>query len=91
MKIIKRNVLGGINNYDPEILHRAKKVDLVTLPLDTEGTNCFNCKWIRDKHHDVAMCVNPKVAQEVSKRMCCAIWDNDKSYRPWGKIQDVLK
>jgi hypothetical protein len=81
--MIRDNAQGGVNETDKLALERAKKVDLITLPDDIEGTNCYNCKWIsghKSKNH--AMCTHPKVRQFVNERMCCILWTNEGEYRP---------
>jgi hypothetical protein len=79
----KKDAAGGLV---PENMERAKKVDLITLPPDVEGTNCFNCKWVGHKKGDVRFCEQPQVKQLVNKRMCCAKWDRTDINRPWGDI-----
>lgn len=81
---MEKNDLGGINEMDKGALERAKGADLVTLPEDVKGTNCYNCKWIsRDKKAYGSMCRHPKVKQYVNSRMCCALWDAKGTYRPF--------
>lgn len=78
------NPLGGINETDKPALERAQKADLVTLPRNVKGTNCYNCKWIseyKEKHY--AFCKNKSVRQNVNGRMCCALWDAKGTYRPF--------
>lgn len=85
--MLKENKLGGINELDKPALERAKKADLVTLPNDVEGTNCYNCKWIsKYKEEYKRMCTHPYVRQYVNERMCCAFWDNSGCYRAFGKM-----
>lgn len=84
----KLNRQGGVQTSNIEELRRAKKSDLVTLPKDVEGTNCFNCKYIRDKKGKIGYCSHPKVAQDVSNHMCCALWDNSGLIREFGKIDE---
>lgn len=86
--MITKNSLGGINDRDPKPLEMAKKVDLVTFPKDMEGTNCYNCKWISEKKPSMGFCINRHVKQYVNQRMCCALWDNNSAYRPYGS-QDI--
>ena len=80
------NRQGGVEIRSHEDLLRAKKADLITLPKDVTGTNCFNCKWIKNKEGKVGYCSHPKVAQDVSERQCCANWDNSKTLREFGRI-----
>lgn len=82
MKLVK-NKLGGINDLDASALKRAKETDLLTFDRDINGTNCYNCKWIKNKTQEHGYCGNPKVAQYVNNRMCCAVWDTNASYRPY--------
>lgn len=65
---------------DSSALERAKRVDLITLPEGITGTNCFNCKYIKDSY-----CVHPEVDQPVTERMCCALWDAEGTKRAWEK------
>lgn len=70
---------------------RAEQVDLVTLPVKVEGTNCGNCKFISGAQtlgvdrsgNEVSggFCNHPKVYQEVTNRMCCALWDSPGTLR----------
>lgn len=82
------NRQGDVKTKDVEELRRAKKADLVTLPKSVLGTNCFNCKWIKSKRDDIGYCSQPKVAQDVSKHQCCALWDNEGVMREFGKIDE---
>jgi hypothetical protein len=83
---LEKNDLGGINDHDGEALERAKAVDLITLPQDIKGTNCYNCKWISsDKKSYGAMCKQPKVKQYVNQRMCCILWSSKGEYRPFKR------
>ncbi len=84
----KLNRQGGVVSDSIEELRRAKKADLVTLPKDVEGTNCFNCKYIKDKKDKIGYCSHPKVAQDVSNRQCCALWDRKDLIREFGKIDE---
>ena len=73
---------GGLDQKDQEEMARAKKADLITLPKDIEGTNCFNCKFVDKKK---GFCNHKEVMQNVTARMCCALWDANGVYRPWQK------
>jgi len=84
--MLRKNNQGGLLIYNKEDLERAKAADLVTLPEDVKGTNCYNCMYIFDKKDDIGFCKHPKVAQYVNERMCCALWDNRKIYRQFGEI-----
>lgn len=89
--MLNENDQGGVNETDRPALARAKKVDLVTLPEDIKGTNCYNCKWIsKHKDKDKAMCTHSEVRQYVNGRMCCILWSNEGEYRPF-KREKILK
>jgi hypothetical protein len=79
--MVKFNELGGIEAQHEDELKRAKKVDLITMPRDIDGTNCFNCKFIRDKKERVGYCSHKDVSQDVNKRMCCVRWSRTGEYR----------
>lgn len=84
--MLKENDLGGVNDMDKPALNRAKKVDLITLPEDVEGTNCYNCKWISNyKTDEKGMCTHPEVRQNVNERMCCILWEGKGEYRPFKR------
>lgn len=84
--MLEPNDLGGINETDKPALERAKKADLVTLPEDVEGTNCYNCKWISSyKNDEKGMCTEPHVRQYVNQRMCCILWSGKGEYRPFKR------
>lgn len=78
---IRYNELGGVIAETDRNLQKAKDVDLVTLPRKTLGTNCFNCRFIRNPliHH--GHCSHPKVDQQVNERMCCVLWSGIGEYR----------
>jgi hypothetical protein len=63
-------------------LERAKDQDLITLPLDVQGTTCANCLYRRGSS-SVFDCVHPKIKQKVSARMCCKLWDRKGTIRAW--------
>lgn len=69
----------------PSRLERAKEADLITLPENIEGTNCGNCKFVDLKNK---MCLHPKVAQKVSEKMCCALWDAEGVVREWENNEE---
>jgi len=76
--MIRLNAQGGTVPENEIDRQRAEAVDLVTLPLTIEGTNCFNCQYIRPLEgaaRGVGSCVHPDVAQPVTYRQCCALWD----------------
>ncbi len=81
--MIVSNNQGGIYENTADALDRAKTVDLLTLPKDIKGTNCYNCKWIKSKTPQKGYCANPKVAQYVNQHMCCAVWDSSDAFRPY--------
>ncbi len=85
IKMVK-NANGGINDMEKPALERARKADLITLPKDIRGTNCFNCRFIRDPlRGGHGFCKHPAVSQFVNERMCCALWDAFGTYRPYKK------
>jgi len=87
MQTMDINHLGGIQIEDPELLKRAQEADLITLPEDVDGTNCFNCRYIYppEGNEEMGNCVHPSVDQPVSHRMCCALWDNKGALRSWDE------
>lgn len=86
---IEKNDLGGVNDTDVDSLQRAKHADLVTLPEDVKGTNCFNCRWISaEKKAYGTLCRHPKVKQYVNSRMCCALWMNKGMYTPFKRDKE---
>lgn len=88
---IKHNKQGGIDDIYSDSLKRAKNVDLVTLPENISGTNCYNCKWIKEKTRSKGYCSNPRVSQYVNNRMCCAIWDSNDALRNFEGKSEILK
>lgn len=70
------NKQGGILARTNEELARAKNVDLITMPISIDGTNCGNCRYIKNKY-----CTHPKVNQAVNNRMCCVLWSRPSEYR----------
>jgi hypothetical protein len=75
-------------NYDwrmgkalsPDEVQRAEKVDFVHLPPSVKGTNCGNCRWVKD-----GFCTEPRVQFAVTDRDCCALWDAEGVKRDWEK------
>lgn len=61
-----------------EELERAKKADLITLPNNIKGTNCGNCKFIKDGY-----CFHSKIKQNVANNQCCIYWDAEGVKREW--------
>ena len=64
------NKQGGLTYTDKSAIERAKKVDLITLPFDIEGTRCDNCKYftqVRDSseghctHEDIDLDVTDRI------------------------------
>lgn len=86
MEVI-RNHLGGINEVNNSALERAQAADLVTLPQSVKGTNCFNCKFIRDIEDKKGYCSHKKVLQYVNGRMCCALWSSTGMYAPFKRSE----
>lgn len=72
-----KNAEGG---YDPDSKRRKriyKRVDLITLPDDVEGTNCGNCKHATTTSEGSGLfCLNDEIKDYVTERMCCSLWDN---------------
>jgi hypothetical protein len=84
--MIKKNVLGGINDTAQDAIERAKAVDLVTFPKDIMSTNCYNCTWTGlHKSSDRTLCNHPKVRQYVNARMVCSLWTTYGEYRPFKR------
>ena len=88
---IRYNELGGVEAENKEQLEKAKNVDLVTLPRDVRGTNCFNCKFIKNKMIKHGYCSHPKVSQNVNGRMCCILWSATGEHRQFKGRSDKLK
>ncbi len=87
--MLKENDLGGINETDKPAVERARKADLITLPEDITGTNCYNCKWISAHKKDKGtLCTHPKIRQYVNRRMCCILWSNTGEYRPFKREKE---
>lgn len=80
-----RNKEGGLDPEDKYLLERAKKADLITLPKEVTGTNCYNCKFVSDKTKESGFCKHPQVKMLVNNRMCCSFWDNKGVHRPFKK------
>jgi hypothetical protein len=84
-KPTKTNSQGGFDPISNEI-PVFKKADLITLPENVEGTNCFNCEYVKKmKDGKTGFCENEAVKQWVNERMCCAYWDNHDVKRLWKK------
>lgn len=74
--MLEINELGGVVPESIADQVRARKSDLITLPPNIWGTNCGNCKFVRNVGPEgFGFCSHPKVLQPVSARMCCAFWD----------------
>ncbi len=80
----KLNTIGGYD-YPKGEQPIAKKVDLITLPESVEGTNCFNCLYIKNDDNKKGFCTHKDIRLNVTKRMCCALWDNKGALRSWEK------
>lgn len=74
MSTLNKN--GGVISKTYKELSRAKDVDLITMPKDIDGTNCSNCRFIKD-----GFCRHPRVKQKVNNRMCCVLWSRPGEYR----------
>jgi hypothetical protein len=82
---------GGVDAPTEKDLKRAKEVDLITLPKKIRGTNCFNCRFIRNKMLRHGKCSHPKVDQDVNERMCCVLWSAPGEYRQFQGRSDKYK
>lgn len=87
------NDLGGTKPANKEEESRAKKVDLITLPKNIDGTNCGNCKFFKslDKKTGLGLCQHKEVDQEVTDSMCCAKWDSKGVERDFKKTETLKK
>jgi hypothetical protein len=85
------NKLGGVSDDDGKSLERAKESDLITLPKNVTGTNCYNCKFIGDKDENAGYCKHPKVKQYVNERMCCIRWSHSGEYRAFEGREEPFK
>jgi hypothetical protein len=72
---------GGFTPKTPEQKRVFKKVDLIVLPKDIQGTNCFNCRYIGDKENEMGFCSHHEVRQYVTKKNCCGLWDHENVKR----------
>lgn len=82
------NKLYGVVDDETKALKRAKDADLITLPQNIEGTNCYNCKYVHDTKTEVSICNKPEVNQYVNSRMCCIFWSHSGEYRAFeGKTR----
>lgn len=82
---------GGVLYENERDIDVAKSVDLLTMPYNIGGTNCFNCKFLTNVTKEKGFCSNKNVQLYVNKRQCCALWDNAKSFRIYGHQTDILK
>jgi len=78
-----RNKEGGFEPKTNEQKSKWKKVDLITLPEEVKGTNCFNCKFIAKKEGNVGYCTHKDVQEWVTSKMCCALWDHSNVKRSY--------
>lgn len=77
----KKNEQGGFDP-SPGQIAKFKKVDLITLPV--EGTNCGNCMFMKPSSQDgVGFCTHKDIQEWVTKKMCCALWNNADVKRKW--------
>lgn len=83
------DLLGGVVPAD---LDRARDVDFVTLPLNVQGTNCGNCRFVdygysrsTGESHG-AFCMHPRVRFAVNDRCCCALWDAKGTLRHFEDV-----
>ncbi len=74
---LRTDRLGGLV---PENIERAKKVDLLTLPVT--GTNCGNCEYYNN-----GWCEHKKVLMHVNTKMCCSEWSHEDAIRHFDKGQ----
>lgn len=88
---VRFNKHGGVLAESDQELKRAKDVDLITLPEKVKGTNCFNCKFIKNKMIKQGDCVNPRVKQKVNERQCCVLWQATGEYRQFKGRSDKYK
>ena len=79
---LKKNGQGGFDPQGESQTNKFKKVDLITLPQNVEGTNCSNCRFVGEKDGK-SYCEHKDVHEYVTKRMCCALWDNKGVMRRW--------
>jgi hypothetical protein len=84
-KPLETNQQGGFDHENDKQKKVFKKVDLITLPEDVKGTNCGNCRFIKNKFF-----THLEIQNWVNDRMCCAYWDNDGARRSW-EIEDEGK
>lgn len=73
------NEAGGYK-YTGKAKETAKKVDLLSLPRNVDGTHCGNCFF-----QEQGICVHKQIMLPVTDRMCCAVWDNSNSERSYEK------
>lgn len=69
------DINGGIVLSEPEQLNNAKKAVLITMPKDTTGTNCGNCKFFSNQ-----FCNHQLMKLAVNERQCCNYWDKEGTY-----------
>ena len=80
----KTNKEGGFDPK-PSQFKKWKKLDLITLPPQVSGTNCFNCEYIEKKTDEVGWCKHEEVLEYVGKNMCCKLWNHPDVKRLWEK------
>lgn len=86
-QIMPFNKEDGIDYTSVEDNNKAKKADLITLPEEVKGTNCANCKFVKiiEEKAGLGFCEHPDVKLNVTKRMCCKLWDHNNASRSWKK------
>ncbi len=78
------NELGGYE-YSQEDQEIAKSVDLITLPESVDGTNCFNCIYVKKWDSEAGFCMHKKIKLPITAKMCCSLWDAEGAVRSWEK------
>jgi hypothetical protein len=70
----------GHGGVFPTSTERAKKVELITLPMDVTGKSCGTCQYFEEE----SRCVNKEVMMPVTRHQGCRLWDAPgvfKAYR----------
>jgi len=73
------NQWGGYD-YAGDALARAKSVDLITLPVGIDGTNCGNCLFFTTAK-DGGYCFHPALLLPVRENMNCKYWNTTGAHR----------
>jgi hypothetical protein len=79
----KKNSYGGLSPHNAEEKKIHKHADLITLPPEVKGTNCGNCKFVKDMKKGVGYCTHHDLECYVTDRMCCSYWNHEKVKRMW--------